>query len=153
MLCVFREALLRSLQVATLLVFSHRQAIEQCTEQILAFLYLSIRNKQDQSVFSIIIMASQSSESYPHFGTLATHAGQEPEQWKSLAVVPPISLSTTFKQLTPGQPVSSTLHQISSTLVWRGVAPTKLLKFNWMHAVIKSREWPHKTENLIECSF
>lgn len=106
MLCVFREALLRSLQVATLLVFSHRQAIEQCTEQILAFLYLSIRNKQDQSVFSITnIMASQSSESYPHFGTLATHAGQEPEQWKSLAVVPPISLSTTFKQLTPGQPV------------------------------------------------
>lgn len=51
-------------------------------------------------------MATESSctESYPHFGTLATHAGQEPEQWKSLAVVPPISLSTTFKQITPGKP-------------------------------------------------
>lgn len=67
------------------------------------------------------IMASQSSESYPHFGTLATHAGQEPEQWKSLAVVPPISLSTTFKQLTPGQPVSS-------SIMWddEGVGPTRL---------------------------
>ena len=53
-------------------------------------------------------MATESTgtDSYPHFGTLATHAGQEPEQWKSLAVVPPISLSTTFKQITPGQPVS-----------------------------------------------
>lgn len=52
-------------------------------------------------------MATENSctDSYPHFGTLATHAGQEPEQWKSLAVVPPISLSTTFKQITPGKPV------------------------------------------------
>jgi len=32
------------------------------------------------------------------FGTKATHAGQEPEQWNSMAVVPPISMSTTFKQ-------------------------------------------------------
>ncbi len=36
-----------------------------------------------------------------HFGSLAIHAGQEPEQWNSLAVVPPISLSTTFKFSTP----------------------------------------------------
>ena len=33
-----------------------------------------------------------------HFATKATHAGQEPEQWNSMAVVPPISLSSTFKQ-------------------------------------------------------
>merc|ERR1711953_1047395 len=33
-----------------------------------------------------------------HFATKALHAGQEPEQWNSMAVVPPISLSTTFKQ-------------------------------------------------------
>ena len=45
-------------------------------------------------------------ETYPHFATLAIHAGQDPDQWKSKAVVPPISLSTTFKQDTPGQPVS-----------------------------------------------
>ena len=39
---------------------------------------------------------------FPHFSTNALHAGQEPEQWKSMAVVPPISLSTTFKHLEPG---------------------------------------------------
>ncbi|TNN84068.1 Cystathionine gamma-lyase [Liparis tanakae] len=39
---------------------------------------------------------------YKSFATDAIHIGQEPEQWKSMAVVPPISLSTTFKQLEPG---------------------------------------------------
>jgi len=34
----------------------------------------------------------------PGFATRAIHVGQEPEQWTSMAVVPPISLSTTFKQ-------------------------------------------------------
>ena len=43
---------------------------------------------------------------FPHFATAAIHAGQDPEQWKSKAVVPLISLSTTFKQDTPGKPVS-----------------------------------------------
>nr|XP_040040790.1 cystathionine gamma-lyase-like [Gasterosteus aculeatus aculeatus] len=42
------------------------------------------------------------STAYKSFATEAIHVGQEPEQWKSMAVVPPISLSTTFKQLTPG---------------------------------------------------
>lgn len=41
-------------------------------------------------------------EPFPHFGTLAIHAGQEPEQWNSRAVVPPISMATTFKQDGPG---------------------------------------------------
>lgn len=39
-----------------------------------------------------------------HFDTNAIHAGQEPEQWNSLAVVPPISLATTFKQMSPAEP-------------------------------------------------
>ncbi|XP_030851563.1 cystathionine gamma-lyase [Strongylocentrotus purpuratus] len=39
---------------------------------------------------------------FPHFGTDAIHAGQDPEQWASNAVVPLISLSTTFKQESPG---------------------------------------------------
>lgn len=38
-----------------------------------------------------------------HFATKAAHAGQEPEQWNSMAVVPPISLSTTFKQDGPAE--------------------------------------------------
>lgn len=33
----------------------------------------------------------------------AIHEGQKPEQWESRAVVPPISLSTTFKQAAPAQ--------------------------------------------------
>uniref|UniRef100_A0A7N9AZG8 Cystathionine gamma-lyase n=1 Tax=Mastacembelus armatus TaxID=205130 RepID=A0A7N9AZG8_9TELE len=39
---------------------------------------------------------------FKSFATEAIHVGQEPEQWKSMAVVPPISLSTTFKQHEPG---------------------------------------------------
>ncbi|XP_031553933.1 cystathionine gamma-lyase-like isoform X1 [Actinia tenebrosa] len=41
--------------------------------------------------------------SFPHFGTIAIHDGQEPEQWMSMGVVPPISMATTFKQDSPGQ--------------------------------------------------
>ena len=40
-------------------------------------------------------------ENDPHFATKALHVGQEPEQWNSMAVVPPISLATTFKQEGP----------------------------------------------------
>lgn len=40
---------------------------------------------------------------FQHFATQAIHVGQEPEQWTSQAVVPPISLSTTFKQGAPGK--------------------------------------------------
>ena len=35
------------------------------------------------------------------FATKACHAGQDPEQWASMAVVPPITMSTTFKQFGP----------------------------------------------------
>ena len=61
-----------------------------------------------QSINRREIMADieSATETYPHFATQAIHAGQDPDQWKSKAVVPPISLSTTFKQDTPGQPVS-----------------------------------------------
>ncbi|XP_064285271.1 cystathionine gamma-lyase-like isoform X2 [Passer domesticus] len=38
---------------------------------------------------------------FEHFATDAIHFGQEPEQWSSWAVVPPITLSTTFKQEEP----------------------------------------------------
>ncbi|CAF1021921.1 unnamed protein product [Rotaria sordida] len=37
--------------------------------------------------------------------TDAIHVGQEPERWPGQAVVPPISMATTFKQLEPGKPV------------------------------------------------
>ncbi|ROL44497.1 Cystathionine gamma-lyase [Anabarilius grahami] len=40
---------------------------------------------------------------FKSFATDAIHVGSEPEQWNSMAVVPPISLSTTFKQHSPGK--------------------------------------------------
>ncbi len=40
------------------------------------------------------------------FATKAIHAGQEPEQWSHRAVVPPIVMSTTFRQDAP------TVHQV-----------------------------------------
>lgn len=35
------------------------------------------------------------------FATDAIHAGQDPEQWSHMAVVPPLVMSTTFKQFGP----------------------------------------------------
>ncbi|XP_026478452.1 cystathionine gamma-lyase [Ctenocephalides felis] len=37
------------------------------------------------------------------FETRAIHVGQEPEQWRSMALVPPITMSTTFKQDAPAE--------------------------------------------------
>uniref|UniRef100_A0A8C5QUB6 Cystathionine gamma-lyase n=1 Tax=Leptobrachium leishanense TaxID=445787 RepID=A0A8C5QUB6_9ANUR len=42
-------------------------------------------------------------EGFQHFATKAIHTGQEPEQWNSMAVVPPIFLSSTYKQIAPGE--------------------------------------------------
>ncbi|XP_064479400.1 cystathionine gamma-lyase-like isoform X2 [Ornithodoros turicata] len=36
-----------------------------------------------------------------HFDTNAIHAGQDPNQWTSRAIIPPISMSTTFLQKSP----------------------------------------------------
>ncbi|NXK70098.1 CGL lyase, partial [Sylvietta virens] len=40
---------------------------------------------------------------FKHFATSAIHFAQEPEQWNSKAVVPPITLSTSFQQEEPGK--------------------------------------------------
>lgn len=37
----------------------------------------------------------------PNFGTKAIHAGQSPDQWTFKDAIPPISLTTTFKQFGP----------------------------------------------------
>uniref|UniRef100_A0A1L8E9P3 cystathionine gamma-lyase n=1 Tax=Haematobia irritans TaxID=7368 RepID=A0A1L8E9P3_HAEIR len=39
----------------------------------------------------------------PGFATKAIHVGQDPEQWNSMCVIPPIAMSTTYKQEGPGQ--------------------------------------------------
>ncbi|XP_044740237.1 putative cystathionine gamma-lyase 2 [Chrysoperla carnea] len=49
-------------------------------------------------------MSKEASEYLPNdpsFATKAIHVGSEPEQWHSWAMVPPISMSTTFKQMAP----------------------------------------------------
>jgi hypothetical protein len=38
---------------------------------------------------------------FSHFATKAIHIGNEPDQWKCHAVVPPIFLSTTFEEQEP----------------------------------------------------
>ena len=54
---------------------------------------------------------------FPHFGTDAIHVGQEPEQWESRAVVPPISLATTFKQKGPGELIAVSKLYTNSTVI------------------------------------
>lgn len=48
-------------------------------------------------------MSSHSDLENYSFETEAIHAGQDPEKWDSRCVVPPLVLSTTFKQFAPGQ--------------------------------------------------
>merc|ERR1711935_556956 len=55
------------------------------------------------STFVVKMEGDNGSTPFPKFSTTAIHAGQEPEQWKSMAVVPPISMSSTFKQSAPGE--------------------------------------------------
>ena len=63
--------------------------------------------------FTAIKMANESAsqemgKSVPRFGVLAIHAGQELEQWNSRAVVPPISMATTFMHLSSASPRGGT---------------------------------------------
>lgn len=37
------------------------------------------------------------------FSTKAIHAGQDPAKWTHRAVIPPISMATTFQQFAPAQ--------------------------------------------------
>ncbi|NXU45493.1 CGL lyase, partial [Drymodes brunneopygia] len=66
-------------------------------------------------------------EPFRHFATDAIHYGQEPEQWSSWAVVPPITLATVFKQEEPkknrgykytrfGNPNRHVLEKVASSL-------------------------------------
>uniref|UniRef100_A0A8C4QBU3 Cystathionine gamma-lyase n=1 Tax=Eptatretus burgeri TaxID=7764 RepID=A0A8C4QBU3_EPTBU len=57
-----------------------------------------VSNYSDRSIPTVPTMSRSHG-----FATLAMHAGQDAEQWRSCAVVPPISLATTFKQHAPGQ--------------------------------------------------
>ncbi|XP_058448505.1 cystathionine gamma-lyase-like isoform X2 [Malaya genurostris] len=54
--------------------------------------------------YSTEIVAADGFRAQPKgFATKAIHVGQDPEQWTSMAVVPPITMSATFKQRGPAQ--------------------------------------------------
>lgn len=61
---------------------------------------------------------------FPHFATMAIHAGQDPKQWNCRAVVPLISLSTTFQQDFPGELSSEGFDYIRSGNPTRKVTET-----------------------------
>lgn len=48
------------------------------------------------------------------FATKAIHVGQEPEQWSHQSVIPPLVMSTTFKQPAPSEPIVSSDFEINS---------------------------------------
>lgn len=52
----------------------------------------------------------------PHFGTKAIHVGQNPDQWSFKDVVPPISLTTTYKQYGPNDHAVSFINFFHSKL-------------------------------------
>lgn len=57
-----------------------------------------------------------------HFGTKVIHVGQNPDQWTYKDVVPPISLTTTYKQYGPNNHAVRfifTQNYISEKIVWR----------------------------------
>uniref|UniRef100_A0A914GZH3 cystathionine gamma-lyase n=1 Tax=Globodera rostochiensis TaxID=31243 RepID=A0A914GZH3_GLORO len=49
-------------------------------------------------------LTAELNRKFAGFATTAIHAGNRPEQWDMNQVVPPISLSTTYKQSKPGEP-------------------------------------------------
>lgn len=66
---------------------------------------LSSRARRLYSTGTAAELQSNMTARFPHFGTSAVHVGQEPEQWELNQVVPPISLSTTYKQPNAGEPI------------------------------------------------
>jgi cystathionine gamma-lyase len=44
---------------------------------------------------------AESNQPFPHFGTTAVRAGHNPDEWKYRPVIPPLVLTTTFKQFEP----------------------------------------------------
>ena len=52
-------------------------------------------------------MSNHVAELYGYgFETKAVHAGQSPLQWTNREIIPPISMSTTYLQPAPAQPIS-----------------------------------------------
>ncbi|ESO04975.1 hypothetical protein HELRODRAFT_111430 [Helobdella robusta] len=68
--------------------------------------YTKIINNKDHHGLDLVKKCSCADDdpfgTFPHFATTVIHAGQNPKQWNCRAVVPLISLSTTFQAEEPG---------------------------------------------------
>lgn len=60
------------------------------------------QHRPDTNISTTMAEEPQHIAPFPSYGTLAIHAGQEPEQFPGNSVVAPISMSVTFKQEAPG---------------------------------------------------
>lgn len=60
--------------------------------KLISYFYCEIESMGEENGFQPIPVG---------FMTKAIHAGQDPEQWNSLSVIPPITMSTCFKQYDP----------------------------------------------------
>ena len=54
---------------------------------------------------------------FSHFATKAIHVGNESDQWKCHAVVPPIFLSTTFEEKEPGVTYVRTTYYLAQNIL------------------------------------
>ena len=89
----------------------HQSLFQECRQTYLIS-YIALACKFNQNKPKIIQLNKKFGDLVPKimkgfrqndrsFATKACHAGQDPEQWASMAVVPPITMSTTFKQFGP----------------------------------------------------
>lgn len=69
------------------------------------------------------------------FATKAIHVGQEPEQWSHRAVIPPLVMSTTFKQPAPAQPIVSK----QKNTFFNHITYRKLSKYAYRKYISKSQ--------------
>ncbi|KAL5250867.1 hypothetical protein ACHWQZ_G016568 [Mnemiopsis leidyi] len=104
---------------------NHIKAIRNCTNDSLSSDALERSTQEEITVYNplckkVRIMSNgvtngtsnghheEDTRSFPHsshfpgFGTHAAHHGSDPDKWGFSPIVPPISLSTTFKQSAPG---------------------------------------------------
>ena len=90
-------------------VHKHQSLFQKCRQTyLISYIGLQIQSKQTKNIqinkkFGDLVPKIMKGfrQNDRSFATKACHAGQDPEQWASMAVVPPITLSTTFKQFGP----------------------------------------------------
>ncbi len=68
-----------------------------------------------------------SETTFPHFGTDAIHAGQDPKRWRCMAVTPLICMSSTFAQDKPGNCPGVSVVVMPLALYYKGAFMTLMV--------------------------